>query len=211
MGNLLSHVRFADLSEVGGVRYETFFDSIDGWTKVVSGGGSVELSPGWVDIYGASVPAGYARLYKLMNYQYWLPKWNQKRKVRTSIYVEFPAGGDDDNYFGTGNLPPVAPSFGFRIKSNGLYAYSANADGVKEEPVVVGKTPPWTDQFSLEATFHPLSKIQFLINEAIPINIFEKLPVGDDDSCIPLFWIAGGSDNGPIWLQFGSALFFQDL
>ena len=210
MGNLLSHVRFYDFSELAGVRYETLFDTIDGYWKETNGGGAIALQPGEVNMQGGTLAGAYALLQKFIAYGHWQPTWIKKRLIRTQIEFSFQSGGTEDNYFGTGFFPPYGWGFGIRFKANGIYGYAMN-DGPTTETLLLPLTAPYlSETHKFEALLYPLVRVEFKIDDVWKANITTNVPAGDDDSGVPLYYRVSQGGTLTHVMRFSSALFFQD-
>ena len=210
MGNLLSHVRFYDFSELAGVRYETLFDSIDGYRKTTEGGGAIALQGGAVNIQGGIAAGNYALLEKFIEYGHWQPTWTKKRLIRSRIDFSFKGGGTDDNYFGTGMYPPPGDGFGFRFKSDGIYAYTCFLGPMTEVRILELTPPDYQENHLLEALFYPLVRVEFKLDGVWVANITTNLPEGDDDSGIPLSFIVSQGGALTHVMRLSGGLFFQD-
>ena len=214
MGNLLSHVRFFDLSEATGIRYESLFDSIEGWTQYVQGGGLIGLVPGEVDMSGGIGAGDYAILNKFLAVPHWSPVYSQKRKIKSNIQFSFKSGGSDDNFFGTGFYPVPGQGFGFRYKSDGIYGYVTMDPDYSEVGLITELVAPWEQVAIVEATFFPGSRVQFTAFDGLALhvgNITDLLPEGDDFSGVPIgFQVSQGGATAHTMI-FSSCLFFQDI
>lgn len=210
MGNLLGHVGFYDFSELAGSRYETFFDSIDGWTIDKPVAGVVNMGGGQVNIQGGIDVGDYAELQKFMSFGHWSPSFNKKRLLRSMIEFAFKAGGDEDNYFWTGDKPDWGQGFGFIFKSDRIQAYARNETEITYVNLITGLSPPWTEAYLLDALFRPGVRIEFRVDGIWKANISTTLPLGDDTSAMPLAFRVGKGNIIAHNMSFSSALFFQD-
>ena len=213
MPNVLSHVRFFDLSEATGTRYESLLDSIDGWTKTIVGNATIVLGAGELTISGGTTAGAYADLNRFVSYGHWQPTFDKKRVIKTALEFAFKDTGSNGNFFGTGFLPLANNGFGFQIKSNGLYGYVEGALGRSEVPIHIGFIGTWLQYWLLEATLFPMSRVQFKASDGVDTyiqNLYTNLPAGDDDSGKPLsFKVSQGAALTHVLLT-SSLLFFQD-
>jgi len=210
MGNILSHIRFYDFSELTGSRYETFFDSIDGWVSDVAGAGSINMAGGQVNIQGGTVPGDYAELQKFMSFGHWSPSFSKTRLIRTMIEFAFKSGGDEDNYFCTGDIPAVGDGFGFQFAATKIRGFSTYNSLTTYADLITGLTAPWTEVYLIDALYHPNARIEFKVDGVWKANIDTNLPIGDDFSGVPLRFRVGKGSVTAHNMSFSSALFFQD-
>jgi hypothetical protein len=210
MGNLLGHVGFYDFSELTGVRYETLFDSIDGWNKDSAGLGSVALADGLFNVSSGIVAGAFAQAQKLITFSHWNMSWSKKRVLRANIDFNFNSGGEEDNYFSTPCKGP-AMGFGLRFKSDKIVGYAADEDGIVEELTLVGGLAgSWEENHTYEIIFFPGARVQFRVDGVFKGNIATNLPTDPDEAYALIeMYLSKGNAAGHT-LVTSSLLFFQD-
>lgn len=210
MGNLLGHVGFYDFSELTGVRYETLFDSIDGWNQDSAGLGAITLADGYLNISSGVAAGSFAQLQKLITFSHWQMSWSKKRVIRACIRFSFKAGGTEDSYFSTPTKGP-AMGFGLQFKADKIIGYAADADGIVEELTLVGGlVGSWEEEHVYEMIFFPGARVQFRVDGVFKGNLSTRLPINPDEAfCLLEYYVSQGNVTGHTMLT-SSVLFFQD-
>jgi hypothetical protein len=214
VGNLLSHVRFVDLSEASGNILLTFFESPDLFNMQKHESCFFAAGAEAIAMISSADPDAFVQLYKQLNFPHFTPSWNKKRVIRARIYFKYSDGGNDYNIFQTGFAGVGEKNFGFMFKNTGLYGFVALADDFLTVPLKEFTAQDWENTFTLEAILFPGSRIQYKATDeegTYTANIQTNLPSGPDTIFIPWYWdIRQGGSVGHE-MSFSSAYFFQDL
>jgi hypothetical protein len=214
--NILAYLRFLDLSEAGGIRYEQPFYSMDQFTEINTGDGGTGLSYGVLrqSAGGASGGTSFAAIQ--LAFSHFEFSWNKKRIFKTKIRLTIPNVATAFGRLFTGYIPEDVPSpgIGFRFDKNGIYGYSIETDTPLEVLIYEFTSLPYETLYSLEYTLYPGSRVEFKVNDGVSdhvANLQTGLPTGLDEARTFFGGYVSSEDANHIVAEYCTFYFFQDI
>lgn len=155
--------------------WETFFESLDGFEKIVSTGASITPEGGQIVFLTGNTAGNFARLYKK---PYWqgVSTFFKKNGFRTTFILD--SNSNVEAYFTLGENDVDHSHYGFKVVNNVLKGISNSGDGSPDAEVNL-LTINSSVVYNIEARYYPKEKIVFYVNYrgSEQASIYEK-PAG---------------------------------
>jgi len=154
--------------------YHGWFESIDGYTQLVSGTGNVALESGAVNLSTGETSSSYAKMYKEILYPTGSSfTWDKDRIFRVGISIN--SNTSVSAYIIAGEYP-AQNAIGFRIVNDIIYGFTSNTAAKTEVTLLTFDT---SGSWELEVRYTQ-NKAEFYVNGVYKGQSTTNLPTGTD-------------------------------
>ena len=158
--------------------FHTLFESLDGYSKATSGGGSLTNHPNYVTfiIYGTN--GDHAQLTKYPEYPHLANTWDKPRSMKARLHIDLTAGVTGTILLAPGNFP-TENAIGFLIY-NGSFGVISCAAGDYEAYEIADWTTPAEHDVLLAWDYEPPAYPKFYVDGELVYTATTRKPTGTD-------------------------------
>jgi len=178
VGNILFHLQFPAPEIAPVFTFDSFFDSVDGFSTLKVGSGSLSWIDGGLRIASGTTPSSYQQLKKKSLYTYQALTFDKKRTLQVECLIRHDNDPNSTVFICTGLWGGSGGAFGFRFTDTKIRGFSKSGWNVSYKDLEVGKTPPWTATKDLKAILTPGVRVDFYIGDVLIDNVTTYIPAG---------------------------------
>jgi len=178
MTNSYFHLHFPEPTFSEQIVYDSFLDSIDGFSQQIASGGSITLGTAKVTLSSGGGAGGEAVLTKKLTYPRLLPTWARKRSFRMRANIVAAVDAAPLISIATGLDVAGSRGFGFRFLPTKIEGFTRNGAPETHTDLLTPIAQPYTKNEIWEAVLTPGQKVDFFISGALVGSITTNIPSG---------------------------------